>query len=267
MIWLFRRWLREGDIEMNCSFDLFFAAERDAESYIDFHSHGGFEIVFYASGNGTTTIGNHTYSYSSGQFTVIPPGHKHDEYRRDKTKVMFVNFSYDQVPIHLQTGLYRDDPDGRIHDLLEKMAAELQSKNSFYHLKLNCLLTELIIEVGRIIGGDAPNETLEIDEKLRYAQNYIEQYNCDKVDFADLAETLGYSYHYFRHQFKEKTGYSPIQYVIRKRIDQAKKRLAGSSDSVTTIAMECGFSTPPQFCMLFKKYVGTSPQQYRNSKV
>lgn len=165
---------------------------------------------------------------------------------------MFINFSYDQVPVRLQAGLYHDNASGHIHDLLEKMASELQSKNSFYHLKLNCLLSELIIEVGRIIGNEPPNEALEIDEKLRYAQNYIEQYYCDKVDFADLAATLGYSYHYFRHQFKEKTGYSPMQYAIRKRIDQAKNRLAGSSDSVTTIAMECGFSTPPQFCMLFK---------------
>ena len=250
---------------MNCSFDLFFAVVRDAESYIDFHSHAGFEIVYYVSGSGTTTIGNDQYPYGSGQFTIIPPGHKHDEYRRDETRVMFAVFSYDPVPIPLPAGIYRDDADGTVRKLLEKMAAELQSKNRFYHLKLNCILTELIIEAGRIIGSEAPNETQEANEKLGYAKNYMEQYFYEKVDLTDLAKTLGYSYHYFRHQFKDKTGYSPIQYVIRKRIDQAKKLLTGSSQPITTIAMECGFSTPPQFCTLFKKYVGISPKQYRDA--
>lgn len=249
---------------MNCSLDFFLSAVREEDSYIDFHSHAGFEIVYYASGSGTTSIGNETYAYGSGDFTIIPAGQMHDEYSRQETHVMFVGFFYDGVPVRLPAGIYRDDADSTVRKLLEKMAKELYSKHSFYHIKLHCILTELIIEVSRMIGIRASNETAEVNEKLVYAKNYMDQYFSEKIDFTDLAASLGYSYHYFRHQFKEKTGYPPIQYVISKRIDQAKRLLRDSSHPMTLIAMECGFSTPSQFSTLFKKHVGISPNQYRH---
>jgi len=245
---------------LNCSLDLFHKMIREASSNIDFHSHEAFELVYYISGTGTTQIQKELFNYSKGQFAIIPPGFLHNEFRHSETEVIFFVFSYDNTPIYLDSGLYSDS-NGHIHALLEKMGLELKSKSSFYDVKLQCILMEIIIEIGRMTGAVSRREA---NDRLTYAKNYIEQYYSEKIDLPGLAITLGYCYDYFRHQFKETIGFSPMQYVIRQRIDQAKQILLNSDRQITDISMECGFSTTPQFCLMFKRQVGISPKRYRD---
>ncbi len=245
---------------MNCSLDLFHIVVREANSDIDFHSHSGYELVYYVTGKGDTYIQNELYTYTAGQFTIIPPNCRHNEFRKLESQVMFFIFSYDNVPVILKSGLYHDYADQRILKLIKNMATELRGKSNYYDVKLRCRLMEIIVEIGRMSNASPSNKA---NEQLLYAKNYIEQYYHGKLDLAGLADTLGYSYDHFRHVFKEYTGYSPKQYVIRQRMDQAKQKLINSSDPITLVSMECGFSTLPQFCMMFKKNVGVSPIEYR----
>jgi YesN/AraC family two-component response regulator len=249
---------------MNVSLRLYNNLKRLADSYINFHTHSGFEIVYYRSGTGTTQIDKKQYDYEAGCFAVIQPGCRHDEYRRTTTDVMFLMFYYDNSSISLPNGVYIDSPGGTVRKLLERIADELASKSRYYDILLNGILTEVIVEVGRIMNTD---DCKEPDNNLVYAKNYIEQYHSEKIDLHGLASTLGYSYDYFRHLFKAYTGYSPMQYAVQQRLESAKQLLVQSRKSITEISVECGFSNGPQFCMMFKKQVGVSPKHYRDAHV
>ncbi|MNG21073.1 Exoenzyme S synthesis regulatory protein ExsA [compost metagenome] len=72
-----------------------------------------------------------------------------------------------------------------------------------------------------------------------------------------------YSYDRFRHLFKQTYGVSPGEYILNKRIKHAIELLLHTHISITSIAMECGFSTDAQFCTLFKREIGESPRSYR----
>ncbi|WP_028550316.1 AraC family transcriptional regulator [Paenibacillus sp. UNC451MF] len=244
---------------MNVILNLFHTVTRAADSYIHFHTHNGFEIVYYVNGSGTTQIDKEKFDYDASCFSVSQPGCRHDEYRRTTTDVIYLVFNCNISTIPLRNGLYRD-PDGTICKLLQRMAAELSCKSKYYDILLRCLLMEVIVEIGRITNVETVEEA---DDNLIYAKNYIEQYHGEKMDLQGLAKTLGYSYDYFRHLFKDYTGYSPMQYAVQQRLERSRQMLTEGREPITTISIECGFSNSPQFCKMFKNQFGMSPKRFR----
>jgi AraC-like DNA-binding protein len=65
------------------------------------------------------------------------------------------------------------------------------------------------------------------------------------------------------HVFKESTGFSPIQYIIRRRIGEAQSLLINTNESVTNISGIVGYDNTSYFTTLFSKTVGMSPKKYR----
>ena len=85
----------------------------------------------------------------------------------------------------------------------------------------------------------------------------------EKTDFASLARTLGMSYSAFRHVFKDQIGMGPAQYLLSRRLDEARRLLTETTRSVAAIAEQTGFSSPSHFSTLFKRKAGLSPHAFR----
>ena len=206
--------------DMKCELDFFQKDIRPAQSYIDFHTHPSYELVYYTSGKGTTTIGNQAFAYRKGQFSIIEPDCPHDEYRESSTGVIFLGFFYDpnNTPIPIHNCLFTDSSHLPILQLLDKISYEIHHKQPCSATLIHCYLVELVIEIGRMIHTGTTNS--DPNEHLLYARSYIEQYALDKINLPALAQTLGYSYDYFRHLFKSFTGYSPKQYIIHLRFEK-----------------------------------------------
>lgn len=79
----------------------------------------------------------------------------------------------------------------------------------------------------------------------------------------EIAEMLNLGYESFRKLFKEKTGLSPTNFMIQKRINAAKSLLLSQIKSIREIAYELGYSDPFAFSKQFKKVVGKSPEAFR----
>ena len=80
---------------------------------------------------------------------------------------------------------------------------------------------------------------------------------------ATCARSLGYSPDYLSDLLREETGESARDHIHGALIEAAKKRLAGSSDSVAEIAYGLGFQQPQHFSKLFKQKTGFSPGHWR----
>lgn len=89
----------------------------------------------------------------------------------------------------------------------------------------------------------------------------------ENYPFDVTLETLaGLTYtnpYHFIHVFKAETGVSPIQYLIRYRIEVAKQYLETTQLSMAEIAEKVGYKSETYFQNLFKKTTGTSPGRYR----
>ncbi|MDO0929307.1 helix-turn-helix domain-containing protein [Streptomyces sp. TG1A-8] len=80
-----------------------------------------------------------------------------------------------------------------------------------------------------------------------------------------LARHAGVSPRTFSRRFAEDTGYTPMQWVMRARIDMARELLERSERSVERIAADAGLGTGANLRMHFQRLLGTTPTEYRRT--
>jgi len=81
----------------------------------------------------------------------------------------------------------------------------------------------------------------------------------------DLADGAGLSVPHFSQIFRKQTGYSPIDYLIRARIQRACRLLDGTALTVAEIAKETGYEDAYYFARSFRRVMALSPRAYRKS--
>lgn len=94
-------------------------------------------------------------------------------------------------------------------------------------------------------------------------RQYIGTHFREPLTLEEIGEALHVSPYYAGHVFKEITGVSPIQYVIRCRIGAAQNLLIASDYSATQIAAMVGYTSVNHFNSIFTKMVGLPPIRYR----
>lgn len=99
--------------------------------------------------------------------------------------------------------------------------------------------------------------------RLRKVQRYIGDHLDDDLTLDQLADVAGISKHHFSHLFKESMGVSPYQYVIRRRLDEAKHLLVRTDLSITRVALRTGFSSHSHLSKAFRNVEGVSPSAFR----
>ncbi|WP_455592109.1 helix-turn-helix domain-containing protein [Bacteroides sp.] len=80
---------------------------------------------------------------------------------------------------------------------------------------------------------------------------------------AYCAGNLKLSVAYFEDLLKFETGKSPQDYFQLKRLEAAKEMLLNNENTIDFVANQLGFPNIRQFCFLFKKVVGVTPNEYR----
>lgn len=98
---------------------------------------------------------------------------------------------------------------------------------------------------------------------VKRALAYLHQHYAQPLSRAEIARAIGVSGNYLSEIFGRELGLSPWEYLNRYRIKRAKDLLRQTDKSVTAIAFEVGFDDPAYFSRVFRKWVGTSPSQYR----
>jgi transcriptional regulator GlxA family with amidase domain len=88
--------------------------------------------------------------------------------------------------------------------------------------------------------------------------------NCAKdLTLEDIAAQAGMSTRTLNRRFREQTGTTPLQWLLRARIRQAQHLLESTDHPVDRIAGQVGFGSPTAFRDRFKRVVGTNPNSYR----
>ena len=92
---------------------------------------------------------------------------------------------------------------------------------------------------------------------------YVDENIGSELRSEDVAERIGMSRSYFSTKFKEMTGETFHQYVIRRKMQTAAERIAEGSRSITQIASELGYDNFHYFARVFAKENGCPPAEYR----
>ena len=85
------------------------------------------------------------------------------------------------------------------------------------------------------------------------------------VSISAVAQVCNLSRGYFIRAFRETTGMTPYQWVLRERIDRARNLLRGSDTPLAEVAIACGFADQSHFTRVFAGIVGTTPGNWRRN--
>ncbi len=102
------------------------------------------------------------------------------------------------------------------------------------------------------------------DEQILNIQKWMEDHFAENISIDDLADKAGISPRHFKRRFKKATGETPLAYRQLLRIENAKRKLETTRDTINDITWNVGYEDIHSFRKLFKKNTGLSPKEYRN---
>jgi AraC-like DNA-binding protein len=93
--------------------------------------------------------------------------------------------------------------------------------------------------------------------------DHITTHYNKNLSISELAHMANFSTSRFHRIFKSSTGFSPMNYIIRIRLDRAQEFLLMSQKSIAEISREIGWDDPFYFSRIFTSKIGMSPKKYR----
>ncbi|MDR6570784.1 AraC family transcriptional regulator [Chitinophaga ginsengisegetis] len=133
------------------------------------------------------------------------------------------------------------------------------AKDALADLSLKFLLLR-IIQTQNLV---AINDVGVSDHRFTPALQYIKEHLTQKITIDVLAKVSCMSRSVFFQAFKEQYGISPLEYILRERIRQAKQIMADPALSITDVCYQSGFNNLNYFIKLFKRAEGITPREYR----
>jgi AraC-like DNA-binding protein len=101
------------------------------------------------------------------------------------------------------------------------------------------------------------------ERRISATLRFIEAGAGERLSLEQLASVAQMSEFHFLRVFKEVTGVTPHQYVLRSRLREAALRLRTRRDDVLEIALVTGFGDLSNFNQAFRAEFGVSPSQFR----
>ena len=197
---------------------------------------------------------------------------KYSFYKRDASTCCYLHFTGVGCAHLLRTlgfskgGVYRVGRSRQLVDAVEKMTKEARLKAVGYEALCAAYLLEFLSLASRGLRR-TENQSYQKHSALvdRACELMLAEYK-QKHGVAYFAAACHLSVGRFAHLFKESTGVSPYDYLLRIRIDEAKGLLLRSDLSVAEVAERVGFSDQSYFSKAFRKAVGVSPVAYSKGK-
>jgi len=103
--------------------------------------------------------------------------------------------------------------------------------------------------------------------RLKRVTEYIDAHIEENITLADLAAAADLSRMHFAAQFRNATGFPPHEYLLRRRIDHAQRLLQNPNIALVDVALTVGFQSQAHFTTVFKRFIGETPDKWRQTTV
>lgn len=233
-------------------------------------------VCLVSGGEGALQIGDDVYPLASGSLFQIKPAVRMRIRTDARNPLRFLSVHYtgqmadgsglrssvwaDWLPFPTHSKLVEWQA---LHQRYQNAWSEWNAKRPGYEWRCKLIFLDILDEIVRSLR--ARDESSDPDAKLDRIIQYINEHYERPLDRESLAALANVSPSYFSTLFKSKTGYSPIQYVNKVRIDRAKELLRSSALPIAEIAPAVGFADSFYFARVFARATGFSPSQYRKA--
>ena len=155
----------------------------------------------------------------------------------------------------------------KCRDMLLRLRENQREEEPLSRFRDYCLLLpilEIICESMRRAGP--PPRTDAGSSAIHDILMYINENYMNPITTEDVARAVSFSPNYLSRRFRVAAGVGLHEYIVFVRLHHAAHELVTTSDSITVIALRCGFSNSNYFKDSFKKKYGVTPRSYRNMR-
>ncbi|MEN0046251.1 MAG: helix-turn-helix domain-containing protein [Bacteroidota bacterium] len=164
------------------------------------------------------------------------------------------------LPHFFSNNRYMIDTFSRLYEHL------LRERSRANEMIATLLVKELLLRVFQTDGLFLLKQNFEqkiADASIQRSVAYIRKRLANKITVEQLAKVAKLGTTTFFKKFKNSTGLSPVDYILKERIKQAKILMLKDQLSLKEIAYRCGFNSYEYFCNSFKKIEQMRPKDYR----
>ena len=267
------------------------------EEPIDFkirflHYHDGYEVLMMKQGNVAMQVEDRMIALHPGDIMLIPPYVFHfacqqssDTYCRVvlnmKETVIQSLIASDESYRHI-TDVFYQIPDYRIHvnrsmlhqliDIACALEASSGSKADAYGANIlsKSLLSIILVILNRQAAASSAAPILpqtqapSMPKVVTDVIHYVDQNLAGDLSVSGIAESVHLNSVYLTRLFRQYSGLSLQQYIIEKRLAEAKRMLR-NGQSPTDVCYACGFNNYSNFSRTFTNHVKISPRQYQEN--
>lgn len=254
--------------------------------------HENYEMVYMKKGYAVFEISGQPVSLGPNDIVIIKPMQFHKFVVKSEGGCEFIvlnfkfenkiNAEYSEIPLEdflnfvssRETGSYialKVSQKNEIIVLLNRILKERESSEPGSEFLKYLLVMELFVLLSRALKMEWENsiktKSPKLKELIGISINFIHTNFERDISLSDIAKFVFLSPSYFTRAFKEETGMSPINYLLKERIERSKELLRDTDLKISDIALSVGFSNQQRFNEMFKKYAHVTPLQYRKRTV
>jgi len=245
---------------------------------------GIFDLIVVTRGAHFIAEGDTPYYVPAGNFLILRPDRSHYtvEPCKEETHGYWLHFqtlgSWNYVgegepaipssPIYLnvkdfsyylpRTQTVRS-PD-KVNEIFRQLLLMQDQSSSVSRWKQQQLFLDLLLCLQEEDGLPNNNPHLQLAEE---AAAFLRQYYKEPVSYKELSDALHFHANYISLCMKKSFGCTPLEYLTRHRIEQAKRMLIYTNAPVGKIAEETGFGSFPYFIRCFSRHTGMKPLNFR----
>lgn len=254
----------------------------------NYHFHNYTEIGICYFGRGMTWLTDEKgCEFKGGSIVIIPPNIMHTMLSENDS-LAFWEWFYIDIPRILEDMKYLETrklklPDilsllnneallfhmeehPKIGEIIKEIRDECEEQKFLYEQKIKILLQDFIVELLRIKGENFDIENIKNSTNVvQPAIDYMEKHYYEETKIKRLADVCGMSESHFRRVFKDYMNMTPNSFSNVVRIRHACKLLTETELSINDIAYKTGFIDASTFHRNFKKMIGMTPREWKNS--
>ena len=233
-----------------------------------------YQLLYIAAGQGHFFINGQERVVSAGNIIVYLPGQPQEYvyFKDDKTDVYWVHFTgsdvekiIDYYNIRLSENIIYIGTSPDYQWLFGQIIQEMQLCRPRFEELISLLLRNIFILISRnLIGANRADNSLENEVEL--AMHYFRENYRVEINVEDYALSRGMSASNFYRIFKQISGSTPLQFILKLRLSNAQNLLENSNLTIAEIASAVGYENPLYFSRLFHKHIGVSPYEYRKMR-
>lgn len=232
------------------------------------------EVLLVYEGNGIYTIEHNKYIAKKGDLIFYNSGIVHDEFGGygDNLSTYCLGISNLKL-VHLEKdkiigenycpviNCYDDFEE--ILNILEIIQHNIDTNSANIAQYSDYLMQALIVKFCTIIEKNGNLKQMKEPSLATKVKIYIDKNYNENISLEAIAIAVNANEYYLSHIFKAETGFSPMQYVTRRRIGEAQNLLINTKLSITEVSASVGYNNSNYFSNVFRKMVGFTPGDYR----